>query len=58
MKTDVPLDAILLRLGREERRLKNAGAYAEAAGVRDAVVLILRLADEGEPPIDPSEVSE
>lgn len=55
MVTTLGLPAILDRLGREEQRLKQAGAFAEAAGVRDAIVLILRLADQGEQPIDPSE---
>lgn len=52
MEPLIRLDAIIARLGREEQRLKKAGAYAEAAGVRDALVLILRLADEGEPPLE------
>ncbi len=51
----VPVEAVIRDLGREELRLKQAGAYAEAAGIRDAVVRILRIADAGEPSIDPSE---
>jgi hypothetical protein len=42
------------RLARKERDLKNAGAYAEAAGVRDALTGILRMADEEETPLDPT----
>jgi hypothetical protein len=49
----VPLDSVLADLCRQEQKLKLAGAYAEAAGIRDAVVRILRIADAGEPSIDP-----
>jgi hypothetical protein len=46
------------RFCREEKRLKDAGAFAEAAGVRDALVLVFRMADEEERaphPLDPSD---
>jgi hypothetical protein len=48
----VPVVRLLDDLGRQELRLKLAGAYAEAAGIRDAIVRILRIADEGEPSIE------
>lgn len=48
----VPLDRLLDDLCRQELKLKLAGAYAHADGIRDAIVRILRLADEGEPSID------
>jgi hypothetical protein len=51
----VPVKRLVDDLGRQELRLKLAGAYAEAAGIRDAIVRILRLADEGEPSLEPSE---
>lgn len=49
----VPVVRLLDDLGRQELKLKLAGAYAEAAGIRDAIVRILRIADEGEPSIEP-----
>jgi hypothetical protein len=55
MKTNLPIPAIVERLGREEQTLKRAGAFAEAAGIRDAIVQILRMADEDEAPIDSSD---
>lgn len=51
----VPVVRLLDDLGRQELKLKLAGAYAEAAGIRDAIVRILRIADEGEPSIEPRE---
>ncbi len=50
----VPLDTILASLSREELEQKRRGAYAHAEGLRDAIVRILRIADVGEPPIDPT----
>lgn len=49
----VPVARLLDDLGRQELKLKLAGAYAEAAGIRDAIVRILRIADAGEPSIEP-----
>jgi hypothetical protein len=46
MQKSLPVEAIVDRLGHKERTLKNAGAFAEAAGLRDAVVIVLRMADE------------
>ncbi len=51
----VSVKRVLDDLGRQVRRLKDAGAYEQAAGMQDAVIRILRLADAGEPSIDPSE---
>jgi hypothetical protein len=51
----VPLESLLREFGREELRLKQAGDYAAAGWVRSAIVRILRLADEGEASIDPSD---
>ena len=51
----VPVDRLVDDLARHELRLKLAGAFAEAAGIRDAVVRILRIADAGEVPIEPSD---
>jgi hypothetical protein len=55
MKTALEVRALVDRLGREELNLKNAGAFAEAAGIRDAIVQILRLADADEESIEPTE---
>lgn len=55
MNESIPLKDALDRLCREEQWLKKAGAFAEAAGVRDAVTILLRLADEGGESIEPSE---
>lgn len=57
MNKTVTVSALLDRLAREELKLKTLGAYAEAAGVRDAVVLLLRMADET-PVSDTMEASE
>jgi hypothetical protein len=54
-KREIPVDEFLSRACRKELELKKSGAYAEAAGVRDAVVLALRLADEEVPPIEPED---
>lgn len=51
----VPLDPLLADLCRQEQKLKLSGAFAEAAGIRDAVTRILRIADSGEPSIETSE---
>lgn len=50
----VPVGRLLDDLAREELRLKQAGAFAEAAGIRDAVVRILRLADQTDQSLDQS----
>ena len=50
----VPVQRLIDDLARHELALKLAGAYAHAEGLRDAIVRILRIADEGEPPIDPT----
>lgn len=49
----VPVVRLVDDLARQELNLKLAGAYAEAAGIRDAIVRILRIADEGEASLDP-----
>lgn len=54
MKTELSVRAIVDKLGREEQTLKRAGAFAEAAGIRDAIVQILRLADADEQSLDPT----
>jgi hypothetical protein len=51
----VPVLDLVNELGRKELELKLAGDYATAAGIRYSVVLALRLADAGEPSLDPSE---
>jgi len=51
----IPVERLLDDLSRQELRLKLSGAFAEAAGMRDAIVRLLRLADQGEPSIDPSD---
>ena len=48
----VPVQRLVDDLARQELRLKIAGAFAEAAGIRDAIVRILRIADEGATSID------
>lgn len=53
MKTLIEVKAVIERLGREEQTLKRAGAYAEAAGIRDAIVQILRMADAHDESIEP-----
>jgi hypothetical protein len=58
MRKEVEVSEVIDCLCREEQRLKKAGAFGEAAGIRDAVVLVLRIADAEETqahPIDPSE---
>lgn len=55
MEQTLTLKQLLDRLGRKEQELKKAGAYAEAAGIRTAIVTILRMADEETHPIDPSD---
>ena len=42
----VPLAELWQRLAREEKTLKDIGLHAHAAGVRQAFVLLLKLADE------------
>jgi hypothetical protein len=51
----VPLDPLLIEFGREELRLKQNGDYQHAGWIRSAIVRILRIADQGESSIDPSE---
>ena len=48
----VPLESLLREFSREELRLKQAGDYQHSGWVRNAIVRILRIADEGEPSID------
>jgi hypothetical protein len=55
MNERIPLKDALDRLCREEQGLKKAGGFAEAAGVRLSVTILLRLADEGDESIEPSE---
>lgn len=55
MKETLPTYSIVDRLARKERELKNLGAFAEAAGIRDAMVLVLRMADEEVAPIEPTD---
>jgi hypothetical protein len=57
VKRDLSVADLVNRLCTEERKLKNAGAYAEAAGIRDAVVIVFRMADEEvvNPPIEPTD---
>jgi hypothetical protein len=45
----LPVAALIDRLGREERLLKNLGAHEQAAGVRAAIVSALKLSDEDDP---------
>jgi hypothetical protein len=51
----VPLESLLREFSREELRLKQAGDPQHAGWVRSAIVRILRIADEGQPSIEPSE---
>jgi hypothetical protein len=48
----VPVVRLIDDLARQELKLKLAGAFAEANGIRDAIVRILRLANEGETSMD------
>lgn len=58
MPSSIVLTAALLeRLGREEQQLKFLGLHGHAAGVRAAITILLRLADEPAPQsqsLDPS----
>ena len=45
MTSTLPVSLILDRLCHEEALLKKLGAFEQAAGIRTAVVQILRLAD-------------
>lgn len=54
MKTALTVAALIERLGREEQALKRAGAYAEAAGIRDAIVQVLRMANAEDDSIEPT----
>ncbi len=51
----VPLERLIDGLARKELELKLAGDYGTVAGIRYSIVFALRLANEGEPPIDPSD---
>jgi hypothetical protein len=51
----VPLESLLREFGHEELRLKQAGDFQHSGWVRSAIVRILRIADEGETSLDPSE---
>lgn len=51
----VPLDRVLNELGHWALRLKNAGDIRSAEMLREVTTRIIRMADESEPPIDPSE---
>jgi hypothetical protein len=58
IKSELSVEDLVNRLGRKELTLKNAGAFGEAAGIRDAIVIVYRMADEDETvphPIEPSE---
>jgi hypothetical protein len=55
MRLELPIATIMQRLAREEQKLKKVGAFANAEGVRYALVEILRMADEEVPPIEPSD---
>ena len=55
MKIVLVVREIIDRLGREELNLKRAGAYAEAAGIRDAIVQIFRMADQEVESIEPED---
>ena len=55
MQQSLPVQQLVERLGREELNLKNVGAHALAAGVRNAVALVLRMAHEEPQPIEPSD---
>lgn len=48
---------VLERLGREEQQLKQLGLVNHAAGVRTAIVQVLKLLSEGDssPPLDHSD---
>lgn len=51
----VPVVRLVDVLARKELELKIAGDFATAAGLRLSIVTALRLADEGDASIDPSE---
>lgn len=51
----VPVLRLVDDLAREELKLKLAGDFSTAAGIRFSIMRALRLADSGEPSIDPSE---
>lgn len=56
VRKHLPVQELVDRLGREEQQLKRCGAFGEAAGVRDSIVVVLRMADEVEPqwlPMEP-----
>lgn len=53
----LPTQQLVERLGREEQQLKHLGLHAQAAGIRTAITVLLRLADgppEQQPSIEPS----
>lgn len=49
IRRHLPVQELIDRLCRKEKALKDAGAFAEANGIRDAVVTIFRMADELDP---------
>ncbi len=61
MSTETPrmvsLDNLLTHFGRLELNLKLAGGFKESGFYRSVIVDILRIADAGEPPIEPSEIT-
>lgn len=51
----VSVTQVLDDLNRQVLNLQRAGAYAEAAGIKDAIIRVLRIADGVDQSIDPSE---
>ncbi len=50
----VPLDALIREFDREELALKRLGDYQHAEWLRDVIKRIIRIANQGEPSIDPT----
>jgi len=50
----VPVLRLVDVLARKELELKIAGDFSTAAGIRLSIVTALRIADEGEPSIEPT----
>jgi hypothetical protein len=42
----LPTQQLVERLGREEQQLRKLGLHAQAAGIRTAITVLLRMADE------------
>lgn len=55
MSRTVPLDRVLDDIGHWAQRLKQAGDIRSADLLKEVTTRIIRMADETEPPIDPSE---